>query len=129
MKQTAATISLLLLASCGGGDPSSPPSLVSYDNTTLVVRSVRYERAPENTIRGKAVCEGTSTCYVGGEILITARNSEDFVRMSAELDMPITSGGAEGLTMPVPMQYERQWVLALLNEQAISTAKVEPVVR
>jgi hypothetical protein len=129
MKQTSTALFLVLLASCGGGDSSSTPNIVSYDGTTLFVRSVRYERSPENTIRGMAVCEDTSTCYVGGEILVTARNSDDFARMSAELDLPVTSNGPGGLTMPVPRQYERQWVRALLNEPAILNAKLELVVR
>jgi len=92
-----------------------------------VVGSVRYERSPQNTVRGSAVCEDASTCYVGGEILVVARNPDDFARMSTELDLPVTSNGPAGLTMPVPRQYERQWVQALLREPAILSAGLEPV--
>ncbi len=129
MKQTAAALSLLLLVSCGGSASHPASSFVSYQGTTLVVRSVRYERSPENTLRGSAVCEGASTCYLGGEILVRARNSDDFARMSAELDLPVASNGPDGLKMPVPRQYERQWMQALLKEPAVLTAELAPVAR
>ena len=121
---------LLVLVACGGGldPPLSPPSAVAYKGTALVVRSVLYERSPENFALGKSVCEDfstLSTCYIAGEILITVRDEAAFRTMSAELDVRLTSGSARGLTVPVPPQFERQWVRVLLNEPSVASAAVE----
>lgn len=127
MRTKLSVLSLAItLTGCGGGD-DIPAAKVLYDGTTLVIRGVRYDRSPDNTIVASAVCEGQSTCYKGGEILISVADQAAFLEMSKELDVRLTSGSSQGLTVAVPIQFERQWARSLASEHSIQSASVEPV--
>ena len=118
-------LATFLIASCGGGGDESDHPIVEYSGTTLLVRSIRYERNPANSLSNQSVCEASSICYKAGELLAQSTSSNAFEKMMHELSLSASAGGSNGITLVVPVQFERQWVAALQHEPSVASATVE----
>ena len=113
----------------GGGSQTIP---VVYDGTALIVRAVRYERAPGIELcSAVAICENGVAAYAPGQVIVsfTSANALSAETLITSLGLTVASRSATSLTVNVPVLYERQWVRALQQESVFTAVEVNAIVR
>lgn len=139
------------IAACGGGggDPGTSVTPLSnetpapvnddnqavpvvYEGTTLIVRSVRYERsAGIDLCSPTAICENGVVAYAPGQVVVSFTNANAFSANALvnNLGLSVNTVGANSLVINVPVLYERQWVRALQQEGIFTTVDVNGLIQ
>lgn len=105
---------LFTLVACGG---DAPPEKVVYQNTTLIVSGVRYERLEIPANGGGYLPNDVIVGFKPGRL-------EEGVRLLKDLNLPPVStlASLEVVLVSVPAGFEAQWIAALISFDVVQNA-------